>query len=93
MRRHVAQRKHLILLISPDHPLMQRFNLRYWLQLLWMQLYYRNMRGRGAFILVFTKKCSGARQKALRFFNPIDYYLGDQGEQALLERIRSLQET
>jgi hypothetical protein len=93
IRRHVAHRKHMILALSPDHPLMQRFNMRCWLRLLWILLYYRNMRGGGAFILVFTKECSGARQKALRFFNPIDYYLRDQGEQALLERIRSLQGT
>jgi hypothetical protein len=93
IRRHVAQRTHLILLLSPGHPLMQRFNMRCKLWLLWMQLYYRNMRGRGAFILVFTRECPEARQKALRFFHPIDYYRNDQqGQQELLDRIRSLQE-
>ena len=93
MRRHVAQKKHLILLLSPGHPLMQHFNLRCKLGLLWMQIYYRNMWSRGAFILVFTRECPEARQTALRFFHPIDYYRGDQGEKELLLRIRSLRKS
>jgi hypothetical protein len=92
IRQHVSQGEHVILALSPDHPLIQGFNRRRKLLLRWMQFYYRNMRERGEFIPVFTQECPEDKEKALLPFRPVN--LADKNKEEaqylLLKRITTI---
>lgn len=90
IHQHIAQGEHVILTLSPGHPLIQGFNYRRKLLLRWMQIYYRNMRGRGEFIPVFTQECP--EEKALLPFRPVNLADKDKEEaqDLLLKRITTI---